>query len=82
MTALSIRIKIAWPSAKSFGSASPKTTAEQMDAAKQELSTSFLVSMNVDRYNVYVASPNASGVQPVIMVEPGVIRKGFSSDNQ
>lgn len=53
----------------------PKTTAEQMDAAKQELSTSFLVSMNVDRYNVYVASPNASGVQPVVMVEPGVIRK-------
>ena len=53
----------------------PKTTAEQMDAAKKELSTSFLVSMNVDRYNVYVASPNASGVQPVVMVEPGVITK-------
>lgn len=53
----------------------PKTTAEQMDAAKQELSTAFLVSMNVDRYNVYVASPKASGVQPVVMVEPGVIRK-------
>ena len=53
----------------------PKATAEQMDAAKEELKTSFLISMNVDRYNVYVASPNASGVQPVVMVEPGVIRK-------
>lgn len=53
----------------------PKTTAEQMDAAKQKLSTAFLISMNVDRYNVYVASPKASGVQPVVMVEPGVIAK-------
>ena len=28
--------------------------------------------MNVDRYNVYVASTNSSGTQPVILVEPAV----------
>ena len=50
----------------------PKTTAEQMDAAGTKLTTSFLTSMNVDRYNVYVASTNSSGIQPVILVEPAV----------
>ena len=30
----------------------PKSAAEQMDAAGTKLSTSFLTSMNVDRYNV------------------------------
>ena len=38
----------------------PKATAEQMDAAGTKLTTSFLTSMNVDRYNVYVASTNSS----------------------
>ena len=52
----------------------PKATAEQMDAAQQPLQTKFLTSMNVDRYNVYAASPKNSGVQPVIMVEPAVQR--------
>ena len=50
----------------------PKATAEQMDTASTPLETQFLVSMSADRYNVYVASTNSSGVQPVIMVEPGV----------
>lgn len=50
----------------------PKSTAEQMDAAGTKLATSFLTSMNVDRYNVYVASTNSSGIQPVILVEPAV----------
>lgn len=50
----------------------PKSTAEQMDTAGTKLSTSFLTSMNVDRYNVYVASTNSSGIQPVILVEPAV----------
>ena len=50
----------------------PKSTAEQMDAAGTKLSTSFLTSMNVDRYNVYIASTNSSGIQPVILVEPAV----------
>lgn len=50
----------------------PKTTAEQMDAANTPITTSFLTSMNVDRYNVYVASTNSSGIQPVILVEPAV----------
>ena len=50
----------------------PKATAEQMDTASTPLETQFFVSMAVDRYNVYVASTNSSGVQPVIMVEPGV----------
>ncbi|RGC56160.1 hypothetical protein DXA92_16130 [Agathobaculum butyriciproducens] len=53
----------------------PKATAEQMDAAGTKLNATLNVSMSVDRYNVYVASPNASGVQPVVMVEPGVIAK-------
>ena len=60
----------------------PKATAEQMDAAQQSLQTKFVTSMNVDRYNVYAASPKNSGVQPVIMVEPAVRRMsvnvGFS----
>ena len=43
-----------------------------MDTAGTKLSTSFLTSMNVDRYNVYVASTNSSGIQPVILVEPAV----------
>lgn len=50
----------------------PKSTAEQMDTAGTKLSTSFLTSMNVDRYNVYVASTNSSGIQPVILLEPAV----------
>lgn len=50
----------------------PKTTAEQMDAADTKLLTSVTATMNVDRYDVYVASTNASGVQPVILVEPAV----------
>ena len=50
----------------------PKTTAEQMDAADTKLQTAVTATMNVDRYDVYVASTNASGVQPVILVEPAV----------
>ena len=50
----------------------PKTTAEQMDAADTKLQTSVTATMNVDRYDVYVASTSASGVQPVILVEPAV----------
>ena len=50
----------------------PKTTAEQMDAADTKLLTSVTATMNVDRYDVYVASTNANGVQPVILVEPAV----------
>ena len=50
----------------------PKSTAEEMDAGSESLQTTFTASMNVDRYNVYVASTTNSGVQPVIMVEPGV----------
>ena len=50
----------------------PKTTAEQMDAADIKLQTAVTATMNVDRYDVYVASTNASGVQPVILVEPAV----------
>lgn len=50
----------------------PKSTAEQMDAAGSKLTTSFLTSMNVDRYNVYIASTSSSGIQPVILVEPAV----------
>lgn len=50
----------------------PKTTAEQMDAADTKLQASITATMNVDRYDVYVASTNASGVQPVILVEPAV----------
>lgn len=50
----------------------PKSTAEQMDTAGTKLTTSFLTSMNVDRYNVYIASTSSSGIQPVILVEPAV----------
>ena len=50
----------------------PKSTAEEMDAASEQLQTQFVTSMNADRYNVYAASTNSSGVQPVIMVEPAV----------
>ena len=50
----------------------PKSTAEEMDAGSESLQTSFTVSMNADRYNVYSASTTSSGVQPVIMVEPAV----------
>lgn len=50
----------------------PKTTAEQMDAADTKLQTAVTATMNVDSYDVYVASTNASGVQPVILVEPAV----------
>lgn len=50
----------------------PKTTAEQMDAADTKLQTAVTATMNVDRYDVYVASTNANGVQPVILVEPAV----------
>lgn len=50
----------------------PKTTAEQMDAADTKLQTAVTATMNVDRYDVYVASTSASGVQPVILVEPAV----------
>lgn len=50
----------------------PKTTAEQMDAVDTKLQTAVTATMNVDRYDVYVASTNASGVQPVILVEPAV----------
>ena len=50
----------------------PKTTAEQMDAADTKLLISVTATMNVDRYDVYVASTNAGGVQPVILVEPAV----------
>lgn len=62
----------------------PKSTAEEMDAGSESLQTSFTVSMNADRYNVYAASTNSSGVQPVIMVEPAVQKLGatlaFSSE--
>lgn len=50
----------------------PKYIAEQMDAASQPLAASLTVSMNVDRYNVFAASTNSAGMQPVIMVEPAV----------
>ena len=50
----------------------PKTTAEQMDAADTKLQTAVTATMNVDRHDVYVASTNAGGVQPVILVEPAV----------
>lgn len=50
----------------------PKEVAEKMDAANSKLQTVITASMNVDRYDVFVASTNASGVQPVIMVEPAV----------
>ena len=50
----------------------PKTTAEQMDVADTKLQTAVTATMNVDRYDVYVASTNARGVQPVILVEPAV----------
>ena len=50
----------------------PKETAEKMDAANSKLQTVITANMNVDRYDVFVASTNASGVQPVIMVEPAV----------
>ena len=50
----------------------PKTTVEQMDAADTKLQTAVTATMNVDRYDVYVASTNAGGVQPVILVEPAV----------
>ena len=64
----------------------PKSTAEQMDAAGTKLTTSFLTSMNVDRYNVYIASTNSSGIQPVILVEPAVKlssnKLAFSSNPQ
>ena len=54
----------------------PKETAEKMDAAKTPLTTTFETKMKVDRYNIYVASTNASSVQPVILVEPGVLQTG------
>ena len=64
----------------------PKSTAEQMDTAGTKLTTSFLTSMNVDRYNVYIASTNSSGIQPVILVEPAVKlssnKLAFSSNPQ
>lgn len=64
----------------------PKAAAEQMDAAGTKLTTSFLTSMNVDRYNVYIASTNSSGIQPVILVEPAVKlssnKLAFSSNPQ
>ena len=44
----------------------PKTTADT------KLLISVTATMNVDRYDVYVASTNAGGVQPVILVEPAV----------
>ena len=50
----------------------PKATAEQMDSANSKLQAKIIATMNVDRYDVYIASTNASGVQPVIMVEPAV----------
>ena len=50
----------------------PKETAEQMDSANSKLQAKITATMNVDRYDVYIASTNASGVQPVIMVEPAV----------
>lgn len=62
----------------------PKETAEQMDAQLQKLGTSITVSMNVDRYNVFVASTSSSYVQPIILVEPAVQTIGaniaFSSE--
>lgn len=64
----------------------PKSTAEQMDTAGTKLTTSFLTSMNVDRYNVYIASTSSSGIQPVILVEPAVKlssnKLAFSSNPQ
>ena len=56
----------------------PKSTAEEMDAGSESLQTSFTASINVDRYNVYAASTTNSGVQPVIMVEPGVQKSSAS----
>lgn len=50
----------------------PKEVAEKMDTANSKLQTVITASMNVDRYDVFVASTNASGVQPVILVEPAV----------
>ena len=50
----------------------PKEVAEKMDAANSKLQTVITASMNVDRYDVFVASTNAGDVQPVILVEPAV----------
>ena len=55
----------------------PKATAEQMDTASTPLETQFFVSMAVDRYNVYVASTNSSGVQPVTLIFQNTIKKHF-----
>ncbi len=43
-----------------------------MDENGETLKTSFVCSMNVDRYNVFIAKPPSSSVQPAIMVEPAV----------
>ena len=64
----------------------PKAAAEQMDAAGTKLTTSFLTSMNVDRYNVYIASTNSSVIKPDILIEPAVKlssnKLAFSSNPQ
>ena len=62
----------------------PKETAEQMDEQSELLQTKIVISMNVDRYNVFVASTNGSYVQPILLVEPAVrvmsVSLGFSSN--
>ena len=62
----------------------PKETAEQMDEQSELLQTKIVISMNVDRYNVFVASTNSSYVQPILLVEPAVrvmsVSLGFSSN--
>ena len=62
----------------------PKETVEEMDASKQTLNTDLLISMRSDRYNAYLANPDDTSIQPVVLVEPGVFRNSarlnFSSD--
>lgn len=50
----------------------PKAAAETMDKNKETLKAAFTCSMNVDRYNVFIAKPPASSVQSAILVEPAV----------
>lgn len=56
----------------------PKAKAEAMDAANTKLAASFKTSMNVSRYNVFMAVPPDSVTQPALLVEPGVQQVGNS----
>ena len=62
----------------------PKETAEQMDEQSELLQTKIVISMNVDRYNVFAATTNSSYVQPILLVEPAVrvmsVSLNFSSN--